>query len=390
MSEKLMRNMAVNSLCFFVLLCLLSTIFVTPEGSSLAGATADLPDTAPQDLFPVQTVTGSDESSVSEEPSDTASFDASKLGEVYIQLDISHIQHETITLKEDGTNRKLTLMIDGLSRQEIAPKDIERIYRNDYRYGKVRKKDKKDLLESLHITYGYNPSDFSYTAKIQLVTKNVYVPTLMVGSTYCYIVLQKPREVYDKIVVIDAGHGGNDTGTYSQDLSCIEPTYTLAIAMELKKLLDKSDIKAYYTRTADIDVSKKFRVDLTNKLDADFLISIHCNGAIGIDLNANGMEALYAGDALNSANKNRLLAETCLKEMTDATGRKNRGIIHRDDLYLLNHSKVPATILEVGFMSNTQDMNYLNKRANLRQIAIGIYNGIQKAYTQDIQGEKNA
>lgn len=383
MNDKTLKMLAINSFCFLLVLCLLSGLLSynshvfantdsdmdITDGSGITDGTGELP---------VNTV---NEEIISEAGNDALlSFDADKLGNTYIRLDISKISYEQITLQDNYMEQMLCLQISGLDEQSFHKKDVERIHKKEFRYGKASAGDSGDLIEDLQISYTYNPSDFTYQADISLQMKKLYAPKLMLGTTYCYIVLQQPKDVYDKIVVIDAGHGGADTGTYSRDLSCIEPTYTLAIAMELKKLLDESSIKAYYTRLADTDVSKKARVQLANRLDADFLISIHCNGAQGIDLTANGMEALYTDDKDIFTVSSRSLASACLTEMVDSTGRKDRGIIYRSDLYLLNHAKVPTTILEVGFMSNTQDMKYLNKKRNLSQIAEGIFNGIQKSY----------
>lgn len=383
MNDKTLKMLAINSFCFLLVLCLLSGL-LSYNSRVFANTDMEIADNSNNSI-----VAGADELPVNyigEETlgedinDDSLSFDADKLGNTYIRLDISRVNYEQITLQDNYMEQQLCLQIGGLKEQAFRKKDVERIRKKEFRYGKVSAGDTGDLIRDLQISYTYNPSDFTYQANINLQMKKLYVPKLMVGATYCYIVLQAPKEVYDKIVVIDAGHGGTDTGTYSRDLSCIEPTYTLAITKELKKLLDKSSIKAYYTRLADTDVSKKARVRLANQLDADFLISIHCNGAQGIDLTANGMEALYTTDKDVLSISSRSLASACLAEMIDSTGRKDRGIIYRSDLYLLNHSKVPATILEVGFMSNTQDMKYLNKKRNLGQIAAGIFNGIQESY----------
>lgn len=383
MNDKTLKMLAINSFCFLLVLCLLSgllsynsRVFANTDRETADGSNDGMADGT--EKLPVN-YTGED--APGENAGDVSlSFDSDKLGNTYIRLDISRVNYEQITLQDNYMEQQLCLQIGGLKEQAFHKKDVERIRKKEFRYGKASTGDSGDLINDLQISYTYNPSDFTYQADIRLQMKKLYAPRLMIGTTYCYIVLQAPKEVYDKIVVIDAGHGGTDTGTYSRDLSCIEPTYTLAIARELKKLLDESSIKAYYTRLTDTEVSKKARVRLANQLDADFLISIHCNGALGIDLTANGMEALYSTDEDALSISSRSLASACLAEMVDSTGRKDRGIIYRNDLYLLNHSKVPATILEVGFMSNTQDMNYLNKKRNLGQIAAGIFNGIQKSY----------
>ena len=86
-------------------------------------------------------------------------------------------------------------------------------------------------------------------------------------------VTQEPRRQY--VVVIDAGHGGNDEGTGSTDWKYREKDYALKVADCLKEILDGTDIKAYYTRTDDREVSKEDRVRLAKKVGADALTVMH-------------------------------------------------------------------------------------------------------------------
>ena len=110
------------------------------------------------------------------------------------------------------------------------------------------------------------------------------------------------------------------------------------------------------------------------------LISIHCNASDAGDNTAYGVEALYsrqkpAGSKLN----NRKLAETIMENVADNVNNRKRGVIRREHLYLLHHSDVPATIIEIGYMSNKSDLKYIKRKSGQKKIAEGIYNGIMEA-----------
>lgn len=191
---------------------------------------------------------------------------------------------------------------------------------------------------------------------------------------------RNPEEVRKKIVVIDAGHGGIDEGTSSRNGKYLEKEFTLLITERLKKLLEKEGIAAYYTRTDDRFVTKKKRVKQAKQLKADLLISIHCNAAAVGDATSNGMETLYCGRKTNNSSMtNKKLAQIMLNELVKETGLRKRGVIRRDKLYVLGHSDIPSTIVEVGYISNMEDLKFIRKGSGQQKIAQGICNGIVKA-----------
>lgn len=189
-------------------------------------------------------------------------------------------------------------------------------------------------------------------------------------------VTQEPRRQY--VVVIDAGHGGDDEGTGSTDWKYLEKDYALKVSDCLKEILDGTDIQAYYTRTDDREVSKEDRVRLAKKVGADALISIHCNASDPDETTAKGVETLYS--SRKAAAKNGLsskeLARNMLECVCETTGRQKRKVIRRDRLYLMHHADMPVTIVEIGFMTNRSDMEYMKSEENQKAIAQGIYREI--------------
>ncbi len=183
------------------------------------------------------------------------------------------------------------------------------------------------------------------------------------------------------VVVIDAGHGGFDEGAISIDGRHHEKEVTLPILLYLRELLERSAVEAHYTRLDDTDPPKKERVRMANSLKADAFVSIHCNASGEGDTTAYGMEALYTNrkTAASSLTDSKSLASVILRQTCSYTGRRERGVIRREGLYLLKHSRVPVTIIEVGYLSNESEYQYLMRKENQRRIARGIYQGICKS-----------
>lgn len=191
---------------------------------------------------------------------------------------------------------------------------------------------------------------------------------------------EKTEKVKKRIVVIDAGHGGIDEGTISQNGKYLEKEYTLLIAKRLEKLLKEEGIIVYCTRTDDRYITKKERVKRAKKVKADLLISIHCNASDVGDTTSNGIETLYSKRKTNNVVlTNKKLATIMLDGLTKETNLRKRGSIMRNKLYVLRHADMPATIIEIGYMSNTKDLNFIRKESGQQKIAQGICNGVVRA-----------
>ena len=177
----------------------------------------------------------------------------------------------------------------------------------------------------------------------------------------------------DYIYVIDAGHGGVDSGTLAANKKYDEKTINFSIANMVKELLEQDkNTKVYMTRENDQFLSPEQRVKFINEKVPDMVISIHCNSADNLD--ASGVEVLY-----NTKNEeSKELSSQCLGEIIKSTKQVNRGLIKGDNIYIVRNSNVPIALIEVGFLSNKEELNYLLKEENQERIAKGIVNGIRK------------
>lgn len=240
----------------------------------------------------------------------------------------------------------------------------------------------KDLSQGITITTQKDTAGKQYSSQILIALDSVYAYFIYEDADYYYIDLRKPSEVYDKVIVIDAGHGGKDAGALSKGGQYYEKNINLAILLQLKEILDKDkSIKVYYTRTADSTVYLRPRVTLANAVDADYFISIHCNA--NEVSSPNGTEVLYYDNEFKGV-RAADLASLFSDELSKTVSLKQKGIVKRsdDDIFIMDKALVPMILIEVGYMTNRNDMNYLSKPENQKAVAQGIYNGILRAYEE--------
>lgn len=304
-----------------------------------------------------------------------------KRSHIYIEIPKSVVSTgASVYLYDNYMDSEIHLTIDGMEKKGFLQNDIIRYNKDKTFIGKTDEDNKKDPVKSFSII-SVKTKNETYKTEIRIKTKRLYAPELLETDDAYYISLAVPSKVYDKIIVVDAGHGGIDEGTKSFR-GHYEKNYNLIILKELKALLDSSDsgIKAYYTRLNDKTISKAARTKLANSLKADLFISIHCNSSEYGDGTPYGVEVLYSKrKPRNSKLSNKKLAEILLENVAEKVNNKKRGVIRREGLYIMHHSNVPASIIEVGYMSNKSDLKYIVTKNGQKKMAEGIYNGILEA-----------
>lgn len=284
-----------------------------------------------------------------------------------------------VYLQEHYMASQIILDIDGASPGSYKYSDIKRKFLGKSYSGKLKQ---EELLKNLEIKQVRGKGK----TKLRLIFtfQNIFEPVLYETGNAYYVTLKEPDKVYDKIVVVDAGHGGMDEGTSSWDKKDDEKTYSLTTVKHLVKKLREhfkgKKVRVYCTRTTDMNLSKYSRVTFANKLHADLFVSIHCNASEAGEHYISGMETLYANVPLKYGSlTGKRLAQIMLDELSAVTGREKRGIIDREGLYILRNSKVPATIVEVGYMTNPSDMEFMKSEEGHEKIVKGLYQGIIKA-----------
>jgi len=217
--------------------------------------------------------------------------------------------------------------------------------------------------------------------------------------------LLKPSGAYSppapalRVIAIDAGHGGQDTGTQNKALKLNEKTFTLDVALRLRALLQKEGYKIVMTRTDDRFIPLPDRAEIANKAGADLFISIHFNSVenapavLGTETFA--MTPQYqrsTGTAPSEKDPGAVLAYPgnrndpwnvvlgyCIQnQLLAKLGTEDRGF-KRARFAVLRLVNAPAVLVESGYLSNTSEARKICTAAYRDDIAESIAAGI-KAY----------
>ncbi|HHW47560.1 MAG TPA: cell wall hydrolase [Clostridiaceae bacterium] len=196
-----------------------------------------------------------------------------------------------------------------------------------------------------------------------------------------------------KTVIIDAGHGGEDPGVVSSYSGIKEKDLNLEIAFMTKEFLEKDGFKVIMTRTEDkleyqpgtTSVTQKRKQDLQRRkkiMDeggADIVVSIHMNGFT--ESQYYGAQTFYPP---NSPESQRLATEIqkALREIVDPqNGRQPQ--LKKEPIIILRDLKTPTTIVECGFLSNTEEEKKLQTKEYKEKLALAIKEGIKNYFAAE-------
>lgn len=183
----------------------------------------------------------------------------------------------------------------------------------------------------------------------------------------------------DKFTIcIDAGHGSHDEGTKSPS-GVREKDVNLKVALKLGKILEKEDMNVIYTRKSD-NLSwngneikdLKERVNISNRSKSDVFISIHCNG--GDDETYNGIETWCRYPSTDGEK----LAELVQSNLVSLNYSPGRGVKYESDgeLAVLKGNNAASILVEMGFLTNSNDLNYIKSSIGQENIASAIADGV--------------
>ncbi|WP_078410901.1 SH3 domain-containing protein [Priestia abyssalis] len=175
-----------------------------------------------------------------------------------------------------------------------------------------------------------------------------------------------------KRIVIDAGHGGKDSGTVGQKGS-LEKTLALNTSKLVVSLLKQAGANVVMTRDDDTFISLSGRVTVSHQHNADAFISIHYNAA---SPSANGIMSFYY-----SAEKERQLAKTIQESLIKYTNMNDMGV-RFGNFHVIRENKKPAVLLELGFLSNPAEEQVVKSDAFQQNAAKAIYEGIARYFEQ--------
>ena len=224
-------------------------------------------------------------------------------------------------------------------------------------------------------------------------------------------------------VVVDAGHGGHDTGTIGPN-GLLEKDLVLDVSLRLGRLLEKGmGADVVFTRDDDTFVPLETRTAVTNKAEADLFISVHANSSR--DPAARGLETYYlnftsSADALEVAARENAVSEKSIHELQDLVKKialkdkideskelasdvqrsmvsglsaKDRGLrdrgVKKAPFIVLIGANMPSILAEISFVSNPSDERKLQTPEYRQKIAESLYRGVQR-YVSGLSGMKMA
>lgn len=179
----------------------------------------------------------------------------------------------------------------------------------------------------------------------------------------------RPIQQGRAVVVIDPGHGGNDTGAIGIG-GLREIDVVLPISTQVRDILEQNGVQVVMTREYDREVELEPRTQLANRVNADLFISIHANAIDMTRPDVNGIETYYF-----QSRSGQLLAQYIHNSVLQTTGAPNRGV-REARFYVLRHTRMPAVLVEVGFVTGAQDAAKLADPAYRSVMAEAIARGI--------------
>ncbi len=191
-----------------------------------------------------------------------------------------------------------------------------------------------------------------------------------------------------KVIVLDPGHGGPDGGAISRS-GLIEKEVALQVALFLRDYLQQAGALVRMTRETDTDLANEKtrgysrrktedlmkRAQMVNQSQGDLLISIHLNSFP--NSRYSGAQTFYC----TTQEESRKLAYSVQQELIEGLANTKRTAKKLDEVFLLNQSRIPAILVEIGFLSHATEAQLLADPEYQKKVAASIYRGILRYYT---------
>jgi len=190
----------------------------------------------------------------------------------------------------------------------------------------------------------------------------------------------KDSKYKNMLVVVDPGHGGTDPGAISPNIKLKEKDVVLDVSLKLRNLLEANGFKVYMTRDNDEYIGLYDRATIANELGAHAFVSIHANAHD--DRTVEGIQVLYYPD--DGSRGNYKFATYMMDALTKGLDAANKGIIQRPNLVVTRETKMPAVLLELGFLTNSKEENLLNTDSYRTLAAEAILDGLIKYFDKEI------
>lgn len=182
---------------------------------------------------------------------------------------------------------------------------------------------------------------------------------------FCWVIFgfMAFKPVDKKVVLIDAGHGGYDAGADIKGFE--EKTITVAIARKIKEQSNSENVEIVLIRDGDMSMNLTDRVTIINKLKPDLVLSLHVNS--NSNMNANGVGA-YISSNKAFHDQSKEIAEIAVDKIT-STGKLTKRYVAEAPFHILKYANCNMVHLDLGFLSNENDRNYITSEEGQKEIA---------------------
>ena len=189
----------------------------------------------------------------------------------------------------------------------------------------------------------------------------------------------KPNEIYSKIVLFDAGHGGIDPGAVKNGIQEKDINFKV-LNTYVKSAFYNSDIKVYFTRESDVFVDLYVRAGFAEEVCADLFISLHSNANNSSSI--TGTQVFYSdanNETTNSGLNSSKLAKSLVDNISSAISTKNRGI-SSSNFIVVKYNTIPAVLVELGFMTNSSELAKITNPTYQAKAADAIFKTITQIF----------
>lgn len=301
----------------------------------------------------------------------------SEQGDTYLHIEINTNREVKNFSIQENPNNKYQLIFN------IEDAQISNISRQEKLDGNIAKKvflqEKKDTVQGkIYLQEEVNNNYKIYSLGKKGIAIDIFnsVVNTPVASDVAL------SNVKNKIITIDPGHGGSDSGAVGPN-GYTEKEGAFAISQKVASILNQSGAKVVMTRDSDVDVygpnasarnELQARVDVGNNANSDIFVSIHCNAFVNSA--ANGTQTFYYG----SSYQGQRLAQSIQEKMIEANGLRDRGI-STCNFYVVKHSYMPAVLIETAFITNYDEEALLSDDEWQTTMAKAIAEGINEYFS---------
>lgn len=301
----------------------------------------------------------------------------SEQGDTYLHIEINTNREVKNFSIQENPNNKYQLIFN------IEDAQISNIARQEKLDGNIAKKvflqEKKDTVQGkIYLQEEVNNNYKIYSLGKKGIAIDIFnsVVNTPVASDVAL------SNVKNKIITIDPGHGGSDSGAVGPN-GYTEKEGAFAISQKVASILNQSGAKVVMTRDSDVDVygpnasarnELQARVDVGNNANSDIFVSIHCNAFVNPA--ANGTQTFYYGFSYQG----QRLAQSIQEKMIEANGLRDRGI-STCNFYVVKHSYMPAVLIETAFITNYDEEALLSDDEWQTTMAKAIAEGINEYFS---------